>query len=116
MSKRALTLTEFVDAFTHYKEVILERFPNRARELDAYLLHIIELANSYTERTYWQYDNVFAKKAANLWANAVRLDWSVVDPILLHQAIASERAHFCDHYQEAIHSTTACPFYPARPV
>ena len=114
LSKRALTPAEFVNAFTCYKEVILERFSNRARELDADLLHIIELANSYTGRAYWQYHTAFAKKAANLWAHGVRLDWAVLDPILLHQAIASERAHFCDHCQEAIHSTTACPLYPAR--
>ena len=93
LSKRALTPAEFVNAFTRYKEVILECFPKRARELDAYLLHIIELANSYTGRAYWQYHTAFAKKAANLWAHGVRLDWAVVDPILLHQAIASERAH-----------------------
>ena len=116
-SKPALTPAEFVNAFTRYKEVILERFLNRAIELDAYLLHIIELANSYTGRAYWQYHTAFTKKAANLWAHGVkvRLDWSVMDPILLHQAIASERAQFCDHCQEAIHSTTACPFYPAQP-
>ena len=52
------------------------------------------------------------KRAANLWAHGARLNWSVVDPIPLHQGIASERAHFCDHCQEAMHRTTACPFYP----
>ena len=37
-------------------------------------------------------------------------DWSVIDPVILHKAIASERAHFCEYCQDALHATTACPF------
>ena len=38
------------------------------------------------------------------------MDWSVVDPIILQKAIASERALFCDYCQDALHSASACPF------
>ena len=38
--------TEFVSAFSRYKEVILERFPERARELDAYMMTIVELGTN----------------------------------------------------------------------
>ena len=110
LSKRALNPTEFVNAFSRYKEVILERFPERARELDAYMMTIVELATKYTGRAYWQYHIQFAKQAASLWTRGVRADWSVIDPVILHKAIASERAHFCEYCQDALHATTACPF------
>ena len=76
------------------KEVILERFPHRSRELDAYLINIIDLATKYTSKAYWQYHTRFAKQAASLRAGGIRVDWSVVDPIILHKAIASEHALF----------------------
>ena len=39
------------------------------------------------------------------------MDWSVVDPIILQKAIASEDALFCYHCQNVLHSSTgACPF------
>ena len=66
LSKRALNPTEFMNTFSHYKEVILECFPERARELDAYMMTIVELATKYTGRAYWQYHIQFAKQAASL--------------------------------------------------
>ena len=112
LSQRVLSPTEFTNAFTRFKEVILERFPHRSRELDAYLINIIDLATKYTGKAYWQYHTQFSKQAASLWARGIRVDWSVIDPIILHKAIASERALFCDHCQDALHSTSACPFSP----
>ena len=54
----------------------MECFPNQTRELDAYLLHIIELANSYTGRAYWQYHTAFAKKQPTcglMWLGLIEL-------------------------------------------
>ena len=93
LSKRALNPTEFVSVFSRYKEVILERFPERARELDAYMMTV----------------------AASLWTRGIRADWSVTDPVILHKAIASEQAHFCEYCQHALHATTACPFTLSTP-
>ena len=109
LSKRALNPTEFISAFSRYKEVILERFPERARELDAYMMTVVRLVTKYTGRTYWQYHIQFAKQAASLWTRGIRADWSVTDPVILHKAIASEQAHFCEYCQDALHATTACP-------
>ena len=110
LSKRALNPTEFMNLFSRYKEVILEPFPERARELDAYMMTIVELATRYTGRAYWKYHIQFAKQAASLWTCGIRADWSVIDPVILHKSIASERAHFCEYCQDALHATTACPF------
>ena len=90
LSRRVLSPTEFTNAFTRFKE--------------------IDLATKYTGNSYWQYHTQFSKQAASLWARGIRVDWSAVDPIILHKAIASECALFCDHCQDALHSNSACPF------
>ena len=69
--------------------MILERFPHRA--------NIIDLATKSTGEAYWQYYTQFTKQAASLWGRGIRVDWSVVDPTILHKAIASERALLFDH-------------------
>ena len=110
LSQRVLSPTEFTNALTRFKEVILERFPHRSMELDAYLIKIIDLATKYTSNSYWQYHTQFSKQAGSLWARSIHVDWSAVDPIILHKAIASECALFCDRCQDALHSNSACPF------
>ena len=48
LSQRVFSPTKFTNAFASFKEVILERFPHRSRELDVYLINIIDLATKYT--------------------------------------------------------------------
>ena len=73
-------------------------------------MNIIDLATKYTGKAYWQYHTQLTKQAVSLWARGISVDWSVVDPIILHKVIASECALFCDHCQDALHSAGACPF------
>ena len=105
-----LPLKNFPTAFLRYKQVVLERFPRRADELDAYLLRILNLASTYTGLAYWHYHSLFLYKAATLWDRGYKVDWSVCDPELLHAAIASQKANFCVHCQHMLHSTSQCPF------
>ena len=110
LSKCPLTPQEFSTAFIWYKQVVLERFPRQADELDAYLLRILNLASTYTGLAYWHYHSLLSLKAATLWDRRYKVDWSVCDPELLHAAIASQKANFCDHCQHMLHSTSQCPF------
>ena len=89
---------------------MLERFPERSGELDAYLAHILGLASSYTGNAYWHYHSLFTKKAASLRERGVKVHWGVPDPVLLHAAIASPRANYCEHCQNILHPTSQCPF------
>ena len=106
LSKCLLTLHEFSTAFLWYKQVVLERFPRGADELDAYLLRVLNLASTYTGLAYWHYHLLFSHKAATLWDRGYKVDWSVCDPELLHAAIASQKANFCDHCQHMLYSTS----------
>ena len=90
LSRRQLPPTEFATAFLRYKDVMLERFPERSGKLDAYLAHILGLASSYTGNAYWHYHSLFTKKAASLWERGVKVHWGVPDPVVLHAAIASQ--------------------------
>ena len=89
---------------------MLEHFPERSGELDAYLAHILGLSCSYTGNAYWHYHSLFTKKAASLWERWVKVHWGVPDPVLLHAAIASQRANYCEHCQNILHPTSQCPF------
>ena len=110
LSRRVLTPSEFASAFTRYKEVICERFPDCARELDSYLLHILGMVSSYTGKAYWQYHTLFSSKAAGLWARGYKVNFSIVDATILHASIAFERANVCANCQQPLHATAACPF------
>ena len=107
LSKRPLTPQEFSTAFLRYKQVVLERFPRRADELDAYLLRILNLASKYTGLAYWHYHLLFSHKVATLWDRGYKVDWSVCDSELLHATIASQKANFCDHCQLMLYTLQA---------
>ena len=109
LSRRVLTPSEFASAFTRYKEVICERFPDRARELDSY--HISCTFWVWLQvKAYWQYQTLFSSKAAGLWARGYKVNFSTVDPTLLNASIAYERANVCANCQQPLYATAACPF------
>ena len=68
------------------------------------------MASSYTGKAYWQYHTLFSFKAAGLWARGYKVNFSIVDPTILHAAIAYERANVCANCQQPLHATAACPF------
>ena len=108
LSQRQLPPTEFGTAFLRYKDVMLEHFPERSEELDAYLAHILGLACSYTGNAYWHNHSLFTKKAASLLERRVKVHWGIPDPVL--SAIASQRANYFEHCQNILHPTGQCPF------
>ena len=103
LSGRQLPPTEFATAFLRYKDVTLEHFPEQSGELDAYQ------TSSYPGNAYWHYHSLFTKKAASLWERGEKVHWGVPDPVLLHAAIASQRANYCEHCQNILHPTSQCP-------
>ena len=68
------------------------------------------MASSYTGKAYWQYHTLFSSKAAGLWARGYKVNFSIVDPTLLHASIAYEKANVCANCQQPLHATAACPF------
>ena len=95
LSWRLFPPTEFATAFLRYKDVMWKRFPEQSGEMDAYLAHILGLVSSYMGIAYCHYHSLFTKKAASLWERGLKFTGGVPDPVLLHAAIASQRANYC---------------------
>ena len=62
LGRRQLGIAEFCRAFLCYKAVICEEFPDRQKELDAYLAHILDLSSRYSGNAYWLYHTQFLGK------------------------------------------------------
>ena len=52
----------------------------------------------------------FTKQAASMWERGIRIKWSQIDPEVLHTAISAQQPSFCDHCQNFVYDTKACPF------
>ncbi|CAC5391725.1 unnamed protein product [Mytilus coruscus] len=59
--QRNLSMDEFVIAFGRYKRIMGTAFPNRNKELDLYLAHIIETANIWPD-CFYEYHKIFSAK------------------------------------------------------
>lgn len=105
---RDLSLSEFIRAFSMYKNVMVGKFPGRREELDSYLNFIIELATSYPAKFY-QYHKAFsARAAALLEQRRVLIDWSIPDHGLVTKIFAGCPADVCRHCKSVMHSSEFC--------
>ena len=92
---RSLTIQQFIQAFTIFKNIMCEVYPNRQLELDTYLRGIIEMSSQFTGFTFYEYHKQFSARAAAWWARGVRVDWSKRDMKLYCSLFAGQRANAC---------------------
>ena len=105
---RSLSLHEFVKAFNVYKAVMCEKFPQRNKELDAYLTHIIDVASTWGE-CFYEYHKLFsAKSAVALAQYHIKVDWSLGDPDLRTRVCAGATVSRCNSCGSTVHSTVMC--------
>ena len=116
LARKQLGIADFCRAFLKYKPIICHEFPNRHDELDAYVAYILDLYTRYQGNAYWLYHVHFTKRAASMWERGIRIKWSQIDPEVLHTAISVQQPSFCDHCQNFVHDTKACPFSVPRNV
>ena len=114
LARKQLSIADFCRAFLKYKSIICHEFPNRHDELDAYLAHVLDLYTQYQGNAYWLYHVQFTKWAASMWERGIRIKWSQIDPEVLHTAISVQQPSFCDHCQNFVYDTKACPFSVPR--
>ena len=107
---RNLSITEFMQAFGTYKNIMCEGYPNRRVELDLYERDIIEMATKYKDSRFYEYHKQFsAKAAAHLIYNNIKVDWSPRDSKLYCNIFASHQAITCALCSSVSHSTGFCP-------
>ena len=72
---RNLLLSEFIMAFTIYKNIMCEAYPTRRQELDNYQRGIVEMAHRFGGTMFYDYHRAFsARAAAMLQGYNVKID------------------------------------------
>jgi hypothetical protein len=106
---RPLTIQEFVTAFSIYRQVMCEAFPQRRAALDKYLRDVIGMAGSFPGLGFYEYHKQFAACAATWLLNYNTLvDWGVRDNNLYVSIFSGQKAVTCALCQSASHATHFC--------
>lgn len=107
---KSLTLAEFIKAFSIYKNVMCETFPNRRQELDAYERDIVELALAFPGTVFYEYHKAFsAKAAALLHQRQIKINWAIRDNQLYTTICSGYRCNSCKLCNHMSHTEEFCP-------
>lgn len=106
---KCLTITEFIQAFTIYKNVMCEAFPMREKELSAYMADIVDMASRFPGLTFYEYHKEFSAQSAAWQAQGVAIDWSKRDTKLFCSLFAGHKANSCAICNSLGHATSFCP-------
>ena len=112
---RPLTITEFVKAFTIYKKVMCEVYPERHDELDSYLHEIVDMATRYPGLIFYEYHRQFSVRAASRLERGVKVNWAVRDTKLFCSLFSAHKANACSVCGNVAHPTDFCPLISKRP-
>ena len=93
---RMLTLSEFVRAFSIYRDELCESFPHKRKEFDAYMSFIVGLSQQFGGGVFYNYHLKFSKKAA-YYTNVlnVNVDWSKPDDGIRNEVTSGKRINSC---------------------
>ena len=107
---KALTITEFINAFTTYRNVTCDAYPHRRPELDMYLKDMIDMSTRFGGTGFYEYHKLFSSRAsALLQSYNVKVDWSQRDTRLYTTVFAGCRANSCGVCHSIEHMTDFCP-------
>lgn len=118
--KKPLTIQEFIKAFSIYRNIMCQVYPNRRDELDMYLRTILELSNDFGGFMFYDYHREFSARAATLLHDfGMKVDWSRRDNDLFCKIFAGRRANSCTLCGTVSHTLRFCPLaadpVPSRP-
>jgi hypothetical protein len=105
---RSLTLSEFLKAFSVYKNIMTEVYPVRRAELDTYQNDIIDMATRFPAAFYEYHKAFSARAAAMLTNNNIKIDWATRDTTLFCSIFAGQRANTCTVCNSLTHTATFC--------
>ena len=107
---RNLTISEFALAFSIYKNVMCEAFPNRRYELDQYERCIVEMSSRFGGTAFYEYHKMFSAKAASYLLNYnVKVNWAYRDEYLFNSVFAGHKSIVCSLCSSQFHTTNFCP-------
>ena len=107
---KCLNISEFIQAFGTYKNIMCEAFPNRRHELDLYEREIVNMAARYPGAGFYDYHKQFSAKAALYLKNHNwKLDWSKRDSQLYSNIFTNNKSNSCQHCLSVSHLSDFCP-------
>ena len=107
---KCLNISEFIQAFGTYKNIMCEAFPNRRHELDLYEREIVNMASRYPGAGFYDYHKQFSAKAASYLKNHNwKLDWSKRDSQLYSNIFTNYKSNCCQHCFSVSHLSDFCP-------
>ncbi len=107
---RNLLLSEFIMAFTTYKSIMCEAYPQRRSELDGYQRSIVEMAHKFGGTTFYEYHRLFSARAAAMLQNHnIKIDWSTKDTNIFCMTFAGHTTISCNRCGSKTHTSPFCP-------
>ena len=107
---KCLNISEFIQAFGTYKNIMCEAFPNRRHELDLYEREIVNMASRYPGAGFYDYHKQFSAKAASYLKNHNwKVDWSKRDSQLYSNIFTNYKSNCCQHCYSVSHLSDFCP-------
>ena len=111
---RNLTIDEFRTAFTKYIQVACDKDEpqgdtSRLAEFVKYMDFISSLSTQFGGSYFYDYHNLFSKKAEQLEAKGHPVDWAGMDTKSYLKIFSGLRSNLCDHCNSATHETKLCP-------
>ncbi|CAC5373070.1 unnamed protein product [Mytilus coruscus] len=106
---RALSIGEFIQAFSIYKSVMCSAFPHRRSELDSYERDIVDMATRYPGKSFYEYHRRFSlDAAAHMCFNNIAVDWSIRNNTLFCNIFANTRPNSCNLCGSTFHTSGFC--------
>ncbi|XP_056374294.1 uncharacterized protein LOC130272463 [Hyla sarda] len=106
---RKLSLSEFIMAFSIFRDVICSAKPERREELDQYLYKITELCHKFGGHSFYQYHKSFSAKAATALSQYnYCVNWAIVDTELYCNHFSGLKPPVCATCHSSSHTTEWC--------
>ncbi len=107
---RNLSISEFIMAFTTFKHIMCEAYPQRQSELDNYQRNMVEMAHTFGGTIYYDYHRAFSARAAAMLQNYnIKIDWAIKDTNLFCMTFAGHTSLSCSHCASKMHTSQFCP-------
>ena len=112
---KVLNFTEFVTAFSVYRDVICEVQPARLAEFNSYLCLIADIHTRYGGSVFYDYHKAFSARAAlQVIKFNRRIDWSVMDIQVYTTYCSGRQALSCNGCGSFGHLVGLCPKLVSR--
>lgn len=110
---RNLTIDEFRTAFTKYIQVACDKDEpqgdtGRLAEFVKYMDYISSLSTQFGGSYFYDYHNMFSKKAEQLEAKGHPVDWAGMDTKTYLKIFSGLRSNLCAHCNSATHESKLC--------